>query len=62
MKKAYEAPKAEKMAFAYKESVVASVGQCVMEISDRYRENYSATEKCREHYLGEYDVWYGDHT
>ncbi len=60
MKKAYVAPKVERMAFAYEEIVVASEGQCIMQLLDKYQEKDSYTTECRDKYMGVVSIFHGE--
>lgn len=56
MRKEYEAPKAEKVEFDYKEIVVASV--CESGIGDFYKKEEMTGTECREEYTGSGQVWH----
>ena len=62
MKKAYEAPKAEKMVFTYEESVVASNPICLAGISKKYSEQAGLIPVCESKFDGYVtgSEWHGE--
>lgn len=57
MKKGYQSPKAEKIAFQYAESVVASSITCEGGVTVDYKEGYKG---CRDREVVSYNPWAGE--